>query len=53
MPTSESRTDVLVGRTDAATCGACSHPLHEHDPLGVRYCAATTTFALPRGCICS
>ncbi|WP_177221374.1 RGCVC family protein [Lentzea xinjiangensis] len=36
----------------AGLCAACPHPSHEHDPLGVRFCAATTVSALPRGCIC-
>lgn len=54
MPTSEPRVAALADHADAAAvCVACSHPHGEHDPLGLRYCTATTTFALPRGCICS
>ncbi|WP_285743524.1 RGCVC family protein [Lentzea sp. NBRC 105346] len=34
------------------TCAACVHSWSEHDALGVRYCTATTTFTLVRGCIC-
>ncbi|WP_157529701.1 RGCVC family protein [Nocardia sp. NRRL S-836] len=51
MPTSESLTvDVQV--LPDASCAVCPHPLQDHDPLGVRYCNATTASALPRGCIC-
>ncbi|WP_170166589.1 MULTISPECIES: RGCVC family protein [Lentzea] len=35
-----------------ASCEVCPHPWHEHDPLGARYCTATTASALTRGCIC-
>ncbi|WP_434453088.1 RGCVC family protein [Lentzea sp. E54] len=45
----ESRTAQLD--TDAA-CDVCPHPRQDHDPIGVRYCTATTASALPRGCIC-
>jgi hypothetical protein len=41
--------------TDAETvrpCDVCPHPWRDHDPLGVRYCTATASSALPRGCIC-
>jgi len=51
MPTSEPA--VMIDLTDTtAVCVACPHPFGEHDPLSVRYCAATTSGALPRGCIC-
>ena len=53
MPASELQTDVLTDYADAAeSCVACPHPWHEHDPLSVRYCTATTAVALSRGCIC-
>ncbi|WP_157984536.1 RGCVC family protein [Lentzea terrae] len=53
MPASELQTVVMVEHADAADiCAVCPHPWHEHDPLGVRYCAATTAAALSRGCIC-
>lgn len=35
-----------------ATCVVCPHLWREHDPLGARYCTATTVSALTRGCIC-
>ncbi|WP_168200698.1 RGCVC family protein [Allokutzneria sp. NRRL B-24872] len=53
MPGTELHTAVLDNRADAADiCAACPHPWHEHDPIGVRYCTATTASVLPRGCIC-
>ncbi|WP_223165657.1 RGCVC family protein [Lentzea indica] len=53
MTTSEPLTTELGDHPDVHDpCVACPHPLHEHDALGVRYCTATTVFALPRGCIC-
>ncbi|MDT7790145.1 MAG: hypothetical protein QOF58_8564 [Pseudonocardiales bacterium] len=53
MPTSELQTAVLAARSDAdGICAVCPHPWHEHDPLGVRYCTATTASVLSRGCIC-
>jgi hypothetical protein len=33
-------------------CGACAHPWHAHDTIGVRYCSATVVSSLSRGCIC-
>ncbi len=36
----------------ADSCGSCPHPLTEHDALGTRFCAASATSSLSRGCIC-
>jgi hypothetical protein len=44
-PTRED--DAAIGR-----CAACTHPLEAHDVIAVRFCAATTARALPRGCAC-
>jgi hypothetical protein len=33
-------------------CPTCGHPLRDHDALGTRFCAATATAGLSRGCIC-
>lgn len=53
MPASDLQTAVLTGDSDAAgICAVCPHPSHEHDPIGVRYCVATTAGALSRDCIC-
>ncbi|MGH3763683.1 MAG: RGCVC family protein [Pseudonocardiaceae bacterium] len=30
----------------------CPHTWDAHDPLGIRYCAATVAGGLSRGCIC-
>jgi hypothetical protein len=59
------RTTPTVGTTPLATtgeltttgeheaaCPACPHPLPQHDPIGVRYCLATTAGAMERGCVC-
>ena len=34
-------------------CEACSHPRTLHDPIALRYCAATTSGTLTRRCVCS
>ncbi|WP_418287536.1 RGCVC family protein [Lentzea guizhouensis] len=47
MPESRTAPD------DKASCAVCPHAWHEHDPLGERYCTATTASALTRGCICA
>jgi len=35
-----------------AACLACAHGLADHDPIGARFCRATSAGALSRGCIC-
>jgi hypothetical protein len=37
---------------DEETCAACAHPLTAHDPIGLRFCRATTAGGLSRGCVC-
>jgi hypothetical protein len=37
--------------TATLTC-ACGHPAAEHDRVGLRYCQATLSGGLARGCIC-
>ncbi|MEU0883866.1 RGCVC family protein [Lentzea sp. NPDC005914] len=49
---SEPRTPAVADNAGAHLCAACPHPSYEHDPLGLRFCAATTASALPRSCIC-
>jgi hypothetical protein len=33
-------------------CGMCLHPLESHDAIATRYCAASASSALARGCVC-
>jgi len=33
-------------------CSVCPHPEEIHDPIAVRYCAATLDMVLSRRCIC-
>jgi hypothetical protein len=43
----------LAQRPDAGVaCDVCSHPIEKHDPIALRYCAATQQNALSRACIC-
>lgn len=35
------------------SCTACPHSLASHDPLGIRFCAATSDRNLDRKCICA
>jgi hypothetical protein len=44
--------ELLTPADGAELCAACSHPMANHDVTGVRYCAATTSMAHTRGCIC-
>jgi len=37
---------------EAVAACACGHRVEDHDAVGRRYCAATVTAVLPRGCIC-
>lgn len=37
----------------AAACDVCRHTVGDHDRIATRYCTATQTHALSRGCICS
>jgi hypothetical protein len=33
-------------------CAACPHEWGAHDPTGVRFCSATVSSGLRRGCVC-
>jgi hypothetical protein len=35
------------------SCTMCPHPLDTHDRIAARYCQATQSNAIARGCICS
>jgi hypothetical protein len=39
--------------SNSEVCDVCSHELAAHDRIADRYCAATRTNAMTRGCICS
>lgn len=59
MPMSQIATPDTTAIADRAEtpeagehCAACTHAMNAHDAIEARYCAATTSLALPRGCIC-
>ncbi|MEU4448721.1 RGCVC family protein [Actinosynnema sp. NPDC050801] len=53
MPSALSPDVTTDNRADTEDrCLACRHPRSEHDILGVRFCTATASSALSRGCIC-
>jgi hypothetical protein len=37
--------------TESPTC-VCGHPADHHDRVATRYCAATVSGRLDRGCVC-
>jgi hypothetical protein len=37
---------------ELSRCGRCRHPLEAHDAIAIRYCAASASSALARGCVC-
>jgi hypothetical protein len=41
-----------VGDRTHLTCAACPHAWEAHDPIGIRFCSATVTSGLNRGCVC-
>ncbi|MGA9310877.1 MAG: RGCVC family protein [Pseudonocardiaceae bacterium] len=55
MPTTEVKPPVGEQGTGEQTdliCAACPHAWHVHDPIGIRYCSATVSGQLHRGCVC-
>jgi hypothetical protein len=40
-----------VSSSDAA-CDVCPHPRADHDAIAARFCSATGTGAIARGCAC-
>ncbi|HEY5247477.1 MAG TPA: RGCVC family protein, partial [Dermatophilaceae bacterium] len=34
------------------SCPVCAHAVDQHDALALRFCAATLSRALTRGCLC-
>ncbi|MBS2965874.1 RGCVC family protein [Actinocrinis puniceicyclus] len=41
-----------AGQPSPAGLCTCGHPYDQHDPISIRYCDATVTGGLSRGCIC-
>lgn len=56
MPISPAAVDrsAIVDTPAAAApgCAACPHAQADHDAVSQRYCQATVTSALTRGCVC-
>lgn len=55
MPTDKAKDIVISPMKDKkaeGVCAVCPHDWVAHDSIGVRYCSATITNALHRGCIC-
>jgi hypothetical protein len=44
--------DARPADTATEACPACPHPLADHDPIGLRFCRATTAGSVSRGCVC-
>ena len=51
LPAGPPQSDPLLSGAPA-TCDVCPHPAAAHDRIGQRFCDATLTGALTRGCIC-
>jgi len=49
--TANIRADSAEQPLPADLC-ACGHPYSRHDPISIRYCDATVTAGLNRGCVC-
>jgi hypothetical protein len=44
--------DVETAGLQLPVCGMCLHPSEAHDAIATRYCEATASSALARGCVC-
>jgi hypothetical protein len=33
-------------------CDVCPHPVDDHDAIGLRFCRATRSSGVDRGCVC-
>jgi hypothetical protein len=36
----------------APSCPTCAHPMDAHDAIALRFCRATASQSLSRGCVC-
>jgi hypothetical protein len=55
MPPSATESTVVAGKhagSESPVCDMCSHPIEFHDVVALRYCAASASSALSRGCVC-
>lgn len=55
MPPSVTESTVVVAKpagSESPVCDMCSHPREFHDVVASRYCAASASSALTRGCVC-
>ncbi|MET9489665.1 MULTISPECIES: RGCVC family protein [unclassified Nocardia] len=51
MSSNEQVTPIDVAPLEFS-CAACPHDLEAHAGVGVRFCSATATSGLDRGCVC-
>jgi hypothetical protein len=42
-----------VGELTDGGCAVCPHPMADHDRISARYCVATASGSIERGCVCS
>jgi hypothetical protein len=55
MPPSATESTVVAAKlasSESPACDVCSHPMEFHDVVATRYCAASASSALARGCVC-
>ncbi|SDX84537.1 hypothetical protein SAMN05661080_01435 [Modestobacter sp. DSM 44400] len=52
VPTTTTTPVLEPAPVDQTGCAACPHPLTEHDPIGLRFCRATSSGTVSRGCVC-
>lgn len=51
-PTSADLRDLEPAALADAACDVCPHPRADHDAIAARFCSATGSGALTRGCVC-
>ena len=44
--------DDAAGAMNEEACDVCPHPHADHDAIAARFCSATGTGAIARGCVC-
>lgn len=52
LDTPAAKDDIDTDAVVDETCSVCGHPMRAHDAIGTRFCAATMTGSLNRGCVC-